>query len=405
MCGQVKPYRHFHSNTDPMIQTGVSRICKECAEKIAMPIDPKTGIAATPTLDSVKAQLEYVDKPFLTSVWESSLLEAANGTAKKGKSNVFYAYAKNISMKQYNGLRWKDGDVFRPELDLIPTDAATVKNKTLLEEYEKNKADTLRLLGYDPFSAEHENDKPFLYSQFIGYCDLDEDVSSDMMRISSIIEIVKGFLHIEKINDIISVLINDTKNLDRNVSTVRALEDTKSKITGSIQKLAVESCISLKNNKSVKRGDDTFTGRTRKLKEMNLREAEVNGFDIGTCRGMRQVADISNQSILNKIRLDENDYSEMLAEQRILIQKYMADAEKFEEQARILLRENSDLKDYLKENGLLNKSDLTKDTILYYTGSEDEYIPMDYSSDEVVDPPDANRKKKAVRKKSGGVTE
>lgn len=55
MCGQVKPYRHFHSNTDPMIQTGVSRICKECAEKIAMPIDPKTGIAATPTLDSVKA--------------------------------------------------------------------------------------------------------------------------------------------------------------------------------------------------------------------------------------------------------------------------------------------------------------------------------------------------------------
>lgn len=405
MCGQVKPYRHFHSNTDPMIQTGVSRICKECAEKIAMPIDPKTGIAATPTLDSVKAQLEYVDKPFLTSVWESSLLEAANGTAKKGKSNVFYAYAKNISMKQYNGLRWKDGDVFRPELDLIPTDAATVKNKTLLEEYEKNKADTLRLLGYDPFSAEHENDKPFLYSQFIGYCDLDEDVSSDMMRISSIIEIVKGFLHIEKINDIISVLINDTKNLDRNVSTVRALEDTKSKITGSIQKLAVESCISLKNNKSVKRGDDTFTGRTRKLKEMNLREAEVNGFDIGTCRGMRQVADISNQSILNKIRLDENDYSEMLAEQRILIQKYMADAEKFEEQARILLRENSDLKDYLKENGLLNKSDLTKDTILYYTGSEDEYISMDYSSDEVVDPPDANRKKKAVRKKSGGVTE
>lgn len=349
--------------------------------------------------------MEYVDKPFLTSVWESSLLEAANGTAKKGKSNVFYAYAKNISMKQYNGLRWKDGDVFRPELDLIPTDAATVKNKTLLEEYEKNKADTLRLLGYDPFSAEHENDKPFLYSQFIGYCDLDEDVSSDMMRISSIIEIVKGFLHIEKINDIISVLINDTKNLDRNVSTVRAFEDTKSKITGSIQKLAVESCISLKNNKSVKRGDDTFTGRTRKLKEMNLREAEVNGFDIGTCRGMRQVADISNQSILNKIRLDENDYSEMLAEQRILIQKYMADAEKFEEQARILLRENSDLKDYLKENGLLNKSDLTKDTILYYTGSEDEYISMDYSSDEVVDPPDANRKKKAVRKKSGGVTE
>lgn len=383
LCGGVYPHTEFFACTDPLSKTSVSRICKKCCYQIAMPVDPDTGVASAPTVDSVKAYLEYVDKPFLTSVWESSLLEAANNTHEKIKNNVFTAYTKNIAMKQYAGYRWRDGDVFKPEIALIPTDATLLKNKTLLEEYEKNKADTLRLLGYDPFETEQEKDKPFLYSQFVGYCDLDEDTSADMMRISSIIEIVKGFLHIEKINDIISVLINDTRNLDRNVSTIRALEDTKSKITASIQKLATESCISLKNNKNVKRGDDTFTGRTRKLKDMNLRAAEVNGFDIGTCRGMRQVADISNQSILNKIKLDENDYSEMLAEQRELLQKYIELAEEREEQARILLRENMDLKDYLKEIGYLDKANLSKDTILYSNGSqEDKYIPMDYSMPE-----------------------
>ena len=113
---------------------------------------------------------------------------------------------------------------------------------------------------------------------------------------------------------------------------------------------------------------------------MNLRAAEVNGFDIGTCRGMRQVADISNQSILNKIKLDENDYSEMLAEQRVLLQKYIELAEEREEQARILLRENVDLKEYLKEIGYFDKANLSKDTILYNDGMlNDKYVPMDQS--------------------------
>ena len=254
--------------------------------------------------------------------------------------------------------------MFNPNVNIEIKESFDAKDKEILEEYEKNRQDTIRLLGYDPFVNEQDIDKPFLYAQFIGYCDVGEDVSADMMRISSVIEIVKSFAHIEKMNDMIAALIKDVAHLEKNISTIKAHEDTKSKITSSIQKLAMESCISLKNTKSVKRGDDTFTGRTRKLKEMNLREAEVNGFDIDTCKGMRQVADISNESILNKIKLDENDYNDMLAEQRVLLQKSIERADKFEEQARILLRENVDLKDYLNSLGLLDQSMLSTSDVL-----------------------------------------
>ena len=85
---------------------------------------------------------------------------------------------------------------------------------------------------------------------------------------------------------------------------------------------------------------------------MNLREAEVNAFDIGTAEGMRQVADISNASIMKQIRLDENDYTDMLTQQRELITKLQARADENEELARILLRENQDLKKYIDEQGI-----------------------------------------------------
>lgn len=384
MCGEVKARSDFYMSSDPACKPGVTRICKTCCGELAMPINIRTGKQSTPTIDSMKNYLEYVDKPFLNYVWDNSVIESNNSSAEKnGKVSVFAAYAKNISLGQHAMMRWRDSDIFKADIELPTLVIDGDKSQMIIEQYEKNKSDTLRLLGYDPFELEQEEDKPFLYAQFIGYCDIDEDVGSDMMRISSIIEIVKGFSHIEKMNNIISTLMNDVRHLDKNIATVRALEDTKSKITGSIQKLATESCISLKNNKSVKKGDDTFTGRTRKLRDMNLRDAEVNGFDIGTCRGMRQVADISNQSILNKIKLDENDYSEMIAEQRIMIQKYIAVAEKCEEQARILLRENSDLKEYLKEIGRYDETMFTNDTILYRETDEEENEEHFY-----YDPPD-----------------
>jgi hypothetical protein len=46
----------------------------------------------------------------------------------------------------------------------------------------------------------------------------------------------------------------------------------------------------------------------------------INLFDIETSDGIRQVADISNENIRKQIMFDENDYSDMLASQRKLIE-------------------------------------------------------------------------------------
>lgn len=123
-----------------------------------------------------------------------------------------------------------------------------------------------------------------------------------------------------------------------------------------ITNLAAESCISLKNNKNAKKGENTWTGKIKKIKDLDLREGRVNGFDMETCKAMRQVMDSSHKSIMQELKLDDSDWSEMVAEQRELIVDLQDKLSKQTEIARILLTENLDLKDFLEDNQIDTKS-------------------------------------------------
>ena len=225
------------------------------------------------------------------------------------------------------------------------------------DEFEKNKRDVVRLLGYDPFAFESTDDQPLLYSQLIGYLDAGGDGNDDMMRTSSAITIVRGFLQQAKLDDkIAKAMMNTTSSA--NVGEIKTLLDAKKNISATISQLAEQSCLSLKHNKNASKGENTWTGKIKKLKDIDLRDAEVNGFDIGTCRGMQQVLEISDASILKQLALDESEWSDMVAEQRKTIVDLQAKRDTYREINRILLRENLDLRDTLEENGLLDTENL-----------------------------------------------
>ena len=313
------------------------------------------------------------DKPYFDKIWDASYFEYINDNNPKKRTNIWASYIKNIGLPQYKTLRWRDGDLFtnykemalkqaQQEVGIAHSDEVA-KSQEINEEYEKNRSDVIRLLGYDPFEKEQEEDKPLLYSQLIGYLDLGGD-NEDMMRTSSAITIVRGFLQQAKLDDMIAKAMS-SPNVSNKSGEIKSYLDSKQKVSSTISQLAEQSCLSLKHNKNASKGENTFTGKIKKLKEINLRDAEVNAFDIGTAEGMRQVADISNASIMKQIALDENDYTEMLAKQREMIVKLQEKADINEEKARILLRENLDLKKYIESQGMDISSMCTKDTILY----------------------------------------
>ena len=148
--------------------------------------------------------------------------------------------------------------------------------------------------------------------------------------------------------------MTDIKQLQQNSATIKSLQDSKKHLTAIIKDLAAESCISLKNSKNTKKGENTWTGKIKKIKDMNLREGEINGFDIGTCRGMQQVLEMSDASIMKQLALDESEWSDMVAEQRKMLIEVQNERDLYKEVNRILLRENLDLRDTLEDEGLLD---------------------------------------------------
>lgn len=373
-CGQTKKKTEFYVSSDPMVKTGVTHMCRDCARKIARNYNPRTGIYGECTRMSTQEALERLDKPFMENVWMTAVAEYNNG----GIASPWESYIRIISGPAFETMRWRDGDIYSAFRENAKKEAfdsvssfqnvempVVSKDTEIDEQYKKNREDVIRLIGYDPFEKEAEEDKPLLYSQLIGYLDTSGDSNDDMMRISSAISIVRAFAQSAKIDDMLSDIFKNPQKAASSVGTIKSLQDAKKNANKMITDLAAESCLSLKNSKNASKGENTFTGRTKKLKDMNLREMENNAFDIGTAEGMRQVADISNASILKQIHLDENDYTEMLGQQREMIVNLQRLADENAEKARILLRENVDLKQYLKEQGIDIAEMSTKETILY----------------------------------------
>lgn len=396
-CNKEKGRDGFYVSSDPLVLTGLTTMCKDCAQDVARNYNAETGEYGDCTKASIQAALERLDKPWKESIYESSYNEVNNPDAGLKRKTVWAAYIKNItSLSQYKGMRWRDGDLFSThqvsaKINENPEEAYEVtvseevkteipKDLEIYDEYLKNKSSVIRLLGYDPFGSEAEADKPLLYSQLVGFLDLGGD-NEDMMRTSSAITIVRGFLQQAKLDDMLAASM---KNIGKDGKTgeIKALLDSKQKISSTISQLAEQSCLSLKHNKNASKGENTWTGKIKKLRDMDLREAEVNGFDIGTCRGMQQVLEISDASIMKQLRLDESEWSDMVADQRKMIVELQRERDVYREINRIILRENLDLRDTLEDNNLLNKEELKDLKELFSPLGETSVSDEEVESDE-----------------------
>lgn len=347
-CGKIRTSNNFYTaNDSPVYRTGYSPLCRECARKLVERTD-ENGESHGMTRESLIAVLRILDKPFIQEKFDMAMADMHSGAI--AANSPFACYMKSISVGlNVNKKIFEDSDLYVTETTKkeLGDKNGEVRRTSSLEEDEETRIarqDSIRLLGYDVFAYENEMDKPLLYGKLIKFLDASPEANEDEMKVSSIVEIVKLFNQAEKINSVIADLQSTPYSLKENLAMIKTLESTKKDIMTSALSLAKDNGISFLHNKENSKGASTYTGQMKKLNEMNLRELEVNSFDIGTCNGMQQVAQISDAAIFEQIALNENDFPEMLAEQRKLITKWKKIADKASEQARQLLRENLDLK-------------------------------------------------------------
>lgn len=349
MCGKLQSQENFYKNSDPLCQPGIVSICKSCVDKIVYQIDEK-GKKHPPTAESIQKALQYLDKPWFDNIYQSSLQEAANTLNPKQRSDVWKAYIKNISMINYRGLRWVDGECGNSGAIAPPIEAE--QSKEIHEMFEANRKMVVTTLGYDPFETVADKDKPLVYSKLVGL--IDQDTTNDEFKLGACIEIVQILNQAESLNYVINEMERTPQDIIKQAPQIKALTAVKKDMFASALALAKDNGISINNSKKNTKGTQTWTGQIKQLKEANLREQEVNSFEIGVSSGMQQVADISASAILKQLRLDDNDYTEMIATQREMIKDLQGKAAAAEEESRLLKRENKDLKDFLTEQGMLD---------------------------------------------------
>lgn len=207
-------------------------------------------------------------------------------------------------------------------------------NIQLTEKDLQVKDDVIRLIGYDPFAGYSNFDQKFLYNELITY--LDEDLLDDAFKLSQILQLVNNNNQIRKIDLVIATLSNDTKTLISNQTEIKSLSSTKSQIVGSTDKIAKENSISVKNRGDKKAGKSTLTYMMKNYREIGFEDAEVDYYDQLKGIGMKHAADISNSSILEQLRFDENDLDNMIKEQRTLIQSLQSELDESLEENRKL---------------------------------------------------------------------
>jgi hypothetical protein len=111
-CNKLKNLKtEFYLSNSPLASTeGRLNICKSCLLTKVNPDD----------LDNVKDILRQIDKPFLSYMWQSAIDESPT------KEGIFGKYLKNISMRQFKDMTWKDSDF---EIENGDTTKATLSNE------------------------------------------------------------------------------------------------------------------------------------------------------------------------------------------------------------------------------------------------------------------------------------
>ena len=356
-CGTFKPRDKFYKSIKTA--SGLIPVCKECLYRIGTGYDDKTK-ETHETRETVIEAMRKADLPFLQDLYDNSCSAITNETSGKKRGTGYSQMITCLqSLPQYYGLSFENSDFGEQNVNYATTEVAEnfeKKPQQVSEDvedmYVKNKRSVLRMLGYDPFIYEEEEDKPLLYSKLVNY--FDDSLKDDGFKLEAVIEIVQTFKDVKHINDTLAQYTKQLQTHPEMIATVKSLTQTKKDMLASALALAKDNGISENNNNRKSKGAGTLSGIIKELEEMNLDGSEVNTFDYETNMAIEDIMTRNHQNQLKQLNPDENDWEKEVVHQKQILFRLQNERDNAVEFSRLLKKENKDLKDYMFEKGLIN---------------------------------------------------
>ena len=324
MCGreETSPEKKFYKlvhSPDHKGNDGYAHICINCIKDEQKRLTNRYGEKL-----AVMAICAKLNAPFYRTLYES---------IKKAQDNFSFGhYIRQLNNKQYSGktfaLTLANGEleVTKKEAEEEAEEMAE-SNWSLDERRAKN--EVITMMGYDPFEGYAPKLRKKLFSELLGYLD-DDELLSDNYKLAQIIQIINNNIQINQYDIAISKL-----DPNKEVSDITDLNKLKKELVQSNEKIAKENGISVKGRGDQRAGKGTLTGLMRDMREKDLNEIEANFYDQLTSKASRWGSDISVQSMIENIHLDENDIDEIITTQRSMISELQTSNDDLREERRI----------------------------------------------------------------------
>ena len=198
------------------------------------------------------------------------------------------------------------------------------------KEDTRNRKQVIRMVGYDPFGYEKEENQKMLYKDLLGM--LEQGMEQDQVKLQAAIQIVVSFLKVREMNE----EYRRRQNANAGVNELKALADLKAKELKSITDFSRDNGFSERFATAKAKGENTFTGIMNKMNEQKYEDALLNKYNIETSETIQQAANASFKAIFNQLSLGESDVWKIAQEQLQELLKLRKENSKLQEEIRLV---------------------------------------------------------------------
>lgn len=285
---------------------------------------------------------------------------------------IYFRYISNDPQLSQKTFFQSDNMAFDSSVKFQYSDEGVAER--LSEQDQRNRLEVIRQFHRDPFQDDPAEDRPRLYEDLLTMAT--EDIAEDLPKARAAIEIVRAYSRIDKINQALIQMQGTVESMIENQASIDALTKHKGKEIDAIDKLSKGHGFAERYANAKSKGSGTLTAIIRDMNDIGYDKGAVNKFDIETAAGMRQVAELSSESIIKQLDLTGADFADMVKQQATIIRNMQATMEAQAEELRLLKEEHlrEELVDRYKQ--ALEDKKINPEEIEKLVQEEMRYIPL-----------------------------
>lgn len=300
-------------------------ICKECANKLF-------AYCYSVLADkNVELGTQYVCS-YLNLYWDVDLFYSAkqrfDNIGRKG--TLLGSYIQTIN-SQATGKTFMDSPFLTDEQYNSASRVISNPDEAPFDwskEDARNKSTVLKMVGYDPFGYETDENKKILYRDLLNI--LDEGMQNDLVKFQAGIQIVLSFFKLRQMNEREHRLTQENAP----ITELKALSDLKAKELTAITNFSRDNGFSERYATAKAKGENTLTGIMNKMNEQKYEKAILNRYDIETSATIQQAADASFKAIFNQLSLGESEVWKITQDQFAELTKLRKENSRLQEELR-----------------------------------------------------------------------